>query len=121
MDVVVQHTLADRSQPMLVRIHPTHRFYTQLEVGLLALPAVMAGFAAVLGLAGADLVLLAFGISAALLLAWILWRNTSCRCPQCGARLRVDRESGRPPGGAQQFRCQACEILWDDRMQRGAG
>ena len=106
---------------MEVRIHPTHKRYTRLGVGLLALPAGLAGIASVLGLLSATSMLLAFGVSAAFLLPWILWRNIRCQCPQCGAWLRVDRESGRSRGGPQLFRCNPSDILWDDQMERGTG
>jgi predicted Zn finger-like uncharacterized protein len=104
---------------MDIQIHPTHRRITHTGVVLLALPAVFASVATAIGLVGAGWVLIAFGSSAALLFPWIIWRNTCCRCPRCGAWLRVDRDSGRPPGGPQLFRCNRCEVLWDDQMRRG--
>jgi hypothetical protein len=104
---------------MNVRIHPTHKRVTHTGVGLLALPAVLAAVASVVGVLSANWVFIAFALSAALLLPWILWRNTRCKCLQCGAWLRLHRDSGRPPGGPQLFRCERCEILWDDQMRRG--
>jgi hypothetical protein len=106
---------------MDIRAHPRHKRDTQAGVAILALPAVLAGVASVSGLLGPNWVLVALAISAALLLPWIIWRNTRCKCPRCGSRLRVDRDSGRSPGGPQLFRCWQCEILWDDQMQRGTG
>jgi hypothetical protein len=106
---------------MNIQIHPTHKRHTQAGVALLSLPAVVVAVAGVVGYVSASWVLAAFAVSAVFLLPWILWRNTRCKCPQCGSWLRADRDSERPPGGPQLFRCYRCEILWDDQMERGVG
>ena len=118
-----QDVKIDRSREATrnVRIHPTHKRYTSLVIGLLGFPVVLASIATVLGVVSANWLLLVFGVCALLALPWILWWNLLCRCPQCGHWLRVDRSQGRAPGGAQLFRCARCDILWDDGMQRGAG
>jgi hypothetical protein len=101
-----------------VHIHPTHKRETQIGVAVLSLPGVLAALAGVAGLLGPTSVIVGLATSAMLLLPWIVWRNTRCQCPQCGARLRIDPDSGRPPGSAQLFLCRQCLILWDDRMER---